>query len=198
MDESLGARIKKARTVAGMTQKELAQQVGVPYQTLQFWENGKRKPKIENIRKIADALNTSWYALLGEDDGLQGLVKAVDSVEYDPEKERPMIDVDGNLYLQDLKTLDDLKDRQFREDHAGHEDCSHLQITAIERKRRYLDELFFCLNDSGQNLLTEMAKAICMLDNYRIPVLSLSDFLTYEKTIADKLSPPCPLSDDKK
>lgn len=198
MEESLGARIKKARTDAGMTQKELAQQVGVPYQTLQFWENGKRKPKIENIRKIADALNTSWYVLLGEEDDLQGLVKAVDSVEYDPAKERPMVDVDGNLYLQDLKTLDDLKDQQFRKDHAGHKDSSHLQIANIERKRRYLDELFFCLNDNGQDLLAEMAKAICMLDNYRISVFSLSDFLTYEKTITDKLLPPSPLLDDKK
>ena len=63
MDESLGVRIKKARIDAGMTQKELAQQVGVPYQTLQFWENGKRKPKIENIRKIAEILNINWYDL---------------------------------------------------------------------------------------------------------------------------------------
>ena len=195
---TIGERIAEERKFAGLTQKELGAETGIDPSTIRKYESGRLNPKIETIKRIAEVLNINWYVLLGEDDDLQGLVKAVDSVEYDPEKERPMVDVDGNLYLQDLKTLDDLKDQQFRKDHAGHENCSHLQITDIERKRRYLDELFFCLNDSGQNLLTEMAKAICMLDNYRIQVLSLSGFLTYEKTIADKLSPPSPLSDDKK
>lgn len=197
MEDSLGVRIKKARTDAGMTQKELAQQVGVPYQTVQFWENGKRKPKIENIRKIADAVKISWYALLGEEDDLHGLAKAIDSVEYDSKKERPMVDSDGNLYLQDLKTLEDLKDRQFKDNYAGDENFSHSQIVDIEERKRYLDNLFFCLNENGQNLLTEMARAICVLDNYRIPVLSLSDFLAYEKTVTDKLASSSWISKDK-
>lgn len=52
----IGKWIRYYRTLRVMTQKELADKINVRYQTLQFWETGKRKPKIDNIKKIADAL----------------------------------------------------------------------------------------------------------------------------------------------
>lgn len=69
MNSSISERIKQKRIAVGMTQKELAQKIGVPYQTLQFWENGKRKPKIENILKISDALGVSVGEIYGIDEG---------------------------------------------------------------------------------------------------------------------------------
>ena len=69
MNSSISERIKQKRIAVGMTQKELAQKIGVPYQTLQFWENGKRKPKIENILKISDALGISVGEIYGIDEG---------------------------------------------------------------------------------------------------------------------------------
>ena len=64
MEQSLGHRIALERKNAGLTQKELAQKIGVPYQTVQFWEHGKRNPKFENIQKIAAALGVSWLDLM--------------------------------------------------------------------------------------------------------------------------------------
>ena len=124
------------------------------------------------------------------------LRQVVEKMEFHGYSAIPLLDKEGKYIgtITEGDLLWYLKDHDFPDIYQ----LEDIPITDIERKRRYLDELFFCLNDSGQNLLTEMAKAICMLDNYRIQVLSLSGFLTYEKTIADKLSPPSPLSDDKK
>ena len=64
MNETVGERIRAARAEKKLTQKELAQQVGIPYQTLQFWENGKRNPKIDNLQRVADALDVDVNWLL--------------------------------------------------------------------------------------------------------------------------------------
>lgn len=60
-----GEKIKKRRVELGITQKELADKINVRYQTLQFWETGNRKPKIDNIKKIADALEMDFTELCG-------------------------------------------------------------------------------------------------------------------------------------
>lgn len=52
----IGDKIKQIRKQAGLTQKELAEQLGTTQQNLAQYENGKRRPKIETIEKIADAL----------------------------------------------------------------------------------------------------------------------------------------------
>ena len=62
----IGKWIRYYRTLRVMTQKELADKINVRYQTLQFWETGKRKPKIDNIKKIADALEVPWQNLINE------------------------------------------------------------------------------------------------------------------------------------
>ena len=53
---STGMRIKLARVEAGLTQKELAEKLYIPYQSINQWERGKRNPKLETLRKIANAL----------------------------------------------------------------------------------------------------------------------------------------------
>lgn len=52
----VGQEIKAARKNANMTQRELAQKMGLSFQSIAQWENGLRNPKIETLKKIADAL----------------------------------------------------------------------------------------------------------------------------------------------
>jgi transcriptional regulator with XRE-family HTH domain len=52
----IGENIKAARLAAGMTQKELAEKIGVPYQSVQRWEKGAFKPSLDNLIKLAAAL----------------------------------------------------------------------------------------------------------------------------------------------
>lgn len=51
-----GQRIKAARQQAGLTQTELADKLGIPFQSISQWERDTRKPKQETLLKIAKAL----------------------------------------------------------------------------------------------------------------------------------------------
>ena len=65
--KGIGQQIKKARISAGLTQKELAEKLGIPYQGIGQWERGVRTPKIETLRRIAKALHVEFLDLLPED-----------------------------------------------------------------------------------------------------------------------------------
>lgn len=56
--------IAAARIEAGMTQAELAAQLGVPQPQIAKWETGARRPKVENLARIAAALNVPLERLL--------------------------------------------------------------------------------------------------------------------------------------
>ena len=57
--------IKEARVAAGLTQKELAAKVGIPYQSIQKLEYGSRDPgRMEARTLIADALGVDPRALI--------------------------------------------------------------------------------------------------------------------------------------
>lgn len=60
-----GQRIKEARKKTGLTQKGLAEKLGIAYQTLAQWENDLRNPKRETLEKIAYALEISASYFLG-------------------------------------------------------------------------------------------------------------------------------------
>lgn len=62
-----GQRIKKARKEAGLTQAQLAEKLGVPFQSISQWERDLRKPKPETLLRIADALSISAYVLITQE-----------------------------------------------------------------------------------------------------------------------------------
>lgn len=49
-------KIKTARQRAGLTQQELAEKIGLSQKHISRWELEKFNPKINNLKKIADAL----------------------------------------------------------------------------------------------------------------------------------------------
>lgn len=53
----MGEKIKKLREAAGMSQKDLAAQIGVDTSSISLWEHGKTNPSYANICKLAQALN---------------------------------------------------------------------------------------------------------------------------------------------
>ena len=66
--KEIGIGIKNARLSVGITQAELARRLGVTPQAISQYERGEKKPKIETIKKIADALGVSWFHLSLLDD----------------------------------------------------------------------------------------------------------------------------------
>lgn len=57
MAESVGENIKKVRKSKGLTQKELAEMLGVSQQTVAQYERTDKMPKINTIKAIAKVLN---------------------------------------------------------------------------------------------------------------------------------------------
>ena len=58
-----GERIKAARKRAGLTQKEIADRLGISSSSIAQWETGTRKPKAETLQRLADALGVSMLDL---------------------------------------------------------------------------------------------------------------------------------------
>ena len=52
----MGEKIRNLRKAAGLSQKELAEKVGVDISAISLWENGKTYPTYTNILKLAEAL----------------------------------------------------------------------------------------------------------------------------------------------
>jgi transcriptional regulator with XRE-family HTH domain len=56
--KNLGKKIKQVLLDSGLRQKDLSKKTGITQQLLNDWVNKRRNPKIENLEKIAKALNT--------------------------------------------------------------------------------------------------------------------------------------------
>lgn len=62
---TLGQRIQNFRREKGLTQKQLAEILGLATGTIQQYELDKRQPRINQLQAIAAALNVSTADLLG-------------------------------------------------------------------------------------------------------------------------------------
>lgn len=58
-------RLKELRKVMGLTQEELADEIGVSKITILRWENGERVPKSDKAQALADFFGASVGYLLG-------------------------------------------------------------------------------------------------------------------------------------
>lgn len=61
----IGDQIRTLRTANNMTQKELAQKVGLTPKMISFYENAERTPPIDIVTKLVSIFNTTSDYLLG-------------------------------------------------------------------------------------------------------------------------------------
>ena len=138
---TLGERIRSARKLKRMTQRELASKIGAAHNSVSDWENNKNKPDPDTIELICgvlditpnyilgsseDALSPSEKALINKYRALDSHGKeAVDTIlqlEYDrvtaandylyPLAAHNRTDIDGAVD-QDPRDVDTLKDHDF-------------------------------------------------------------------------------------
>ena len=55
----IGSRIKEIRKSLGISQREIANRLNLPFSTYSNYENNNREPSFDTIKKIADALGVS-------------------------------------------------------------------------------------------------------------------------------------------
>ena len=70
---SVNEQIKFFRKECKITQKQLSEITGIAEITIRQYEAGKYQPKLENLKKIADALSVPLAALLDIDETDQAL-----------------------------------------------------------------------------------------------------------------------------
>lgn len=66
----LGQKIKKARTDANLTQKDVADSLNVTFQTVSKWENGTTEPDLATLRSLSKLLGCTLEYLVSEDEEL--------------------------------------------------------------------------------------------------------------------------------
>lgn len=86
MGDKFNENLKAARERKGLSQKEIAESVGVAKSTYSLYESGNREPNVQTIKKIADALNVTADELLGIDEQPQTLAAHFDGDEYTAEE----------------------------------------------------------------------------------------------------------------
>ena len=67
MSESFADHLKKIRRSKNLKQADLARKTGLKVAAISFYETGERRPSINNLNKLADALSVSVDFLLGRD-----------------------------------------------------------------------------------------------------------------------------------
>lgn len=61
---TVGQRIKEARKIAKLTQRELAEKAGTATGTIQQYELGKRQPRLQQLKQIAQVLDADVVYLI--------------------------------------------------------------------------------------------------------------------------------------
>ena len=112
MKLTIGENIRTLRRAKDMTQEQLADMLGVTYQSVSRWENSQAYPDIELIPAIAEIFGTSTDALMG-----------VPETEKEKQAERLIKEFYNATYEEpvDFEKLTSLV-RQIRRDFAG---CSN-------------------------------------------------------------------------
>jgi transcriptional regulator with XRE-family HTH domain len=85
MSDSFCENLKEARIAKGLTQKEVADCIGVAKSTYSLYEGGNREPGVPTIKKIAKALDVSADELLGIN-STTTLAAHFDGEEYTPDE----------------------------------------------------------------------------------------------------------------
>ena len=82
MGDNFNENLKEARLKSGISQKDLAENIGVAKSTYSLYESGKREPNVDTIKKIASSLNVSADTLLGIENEPTTLAAHFDGDEY--------------------------------------------------------------------------------------------------------------------
>lgn len=67
-------RLKTLREMKKLNQKEVADTVGIPHSTYNYYESGKRQPTISVIAKLADFYRVTADYLIGRTDSMDGII----------------------------------------------------------------------------------------------------------------------------
>ncbi len=86
MGDKFNENLKIAREREKITQKDMAERIGVAKSTYSLYESGSREPNVQTIKKIADILNVTADELLGLENEPVTIAAHFDGDEYTEEE----------------------------------------------------------------------------------------------------------------
>ena len=96
----VNTQVKSIREFLGISQEQLAENVGLTWRSIPNIENGKVNPKITTLKKIAEYFNCELKILIVPKKALTG------KAEYmDPVKRNPPSSLQTNLSFKNNKTV---------------------------------------------------------------------------------------------
>ncbi len=87
---TLGSKIKKLRTEKGLTQKDLADQVHVTFQTVSKWEKNENEPDISTLKELSKIFGCSIEYLIDDDLEEEPYKNKVAPVFDEEDKDQPV------------------------------------------------------------------------------------------------------------
>lgn len=72
MTETFGERLRRIREQKRLSQAELAEKTGLQPSAISHFESGRRRPSIDNLMRLADALFITTDIILGRDTDEKG------------------------------------------------------------------------------------------------------------------------------
>lgn len=103
-DEKISRKIKALRKTRGLTQEQLAEQLGVQRATISNYEIGRRSPHIKELEKIASALGVSLDYFGVQTNDVHDLIARAQMVfenpEIDPQEKANVYKEVMRLYLK--------------------------------------------------------------------------------------------------
>ena len=154
-----GQYIKRARQKAGMTQAQLAEKLGIPYQSIGQWERDIRNPKLDTLKRIAAALNITIQELAG-------IPKLVDEKNIWELPDTPDISDQSRMPSDEIQVwLDLLKELRS---------ASHLLSDAnlYEKMRAYVIDSLDSFTPEGLLRLAETINELKKVPDYQRPAPS--------------------------
>jgi len=105
-DLYVGRNLRQARKLAGMSQTQAAEVIGVSYQQMQKYEKGVNRISTEFAKKLATAFSVSFESLTGQnsigDDNRDGLALLRIFNKLDPQSKMALLGV-GRAMLKSLQ-----------------------------------------------------------------------------------------------
>lgn len=151
-------RIKVIRKEAGLSQRELGNELGVAQTTVSAWESGRNEPDYESIRKMARILETSAEYLMGYSDtdipeGMEGM--------------KISQDLKNKLVHHERQTKYNPDFIQEIEDEYGGEDD---KILAEIKEEQHYEESYQTWEKTGMEIYRETAEIDVIFEEYNVDI----------------------------
>lgn len=177
----LGTRIKNLRLDKGITQQELASMIGVTSVSIGNWEAGRKKPSVDALASLSDALDVSVDSLLNTNSHLLGRPDDLNRDEYMLITNYRELDSYGKMAVDSICTIELERTRSSPKNKTGR----LLRLYTVRPAAGVeapLDESDYTLTPATDAIPRQADYCVCINGNSMFPYIKDGDIVYVERT----------------